>query len=168
LSSLWKIDKEADKPVYLQIADQLKENIQKGVLPAKTKLPGSRRLAIVMGVHRKTVLAAFDELLNQGWLETKEASGTFVAEKIESDELEKLAISQNETKAKKVSIPAIIDRKLPLVTQKYHLDDGLPDARLAPIKELNRAYKTAITKGNLYNKYTYVDTRGNARLREIL
>jgi GntR family transcriptional regulator/MocR family aminotransferase len=162
------IDKSSEKAVYLQIADQLKENIQNGVLPANTKLPGSRRLAVVLDVHRKTILAAFDELLSQGWIETKAGSGTYVTEKIDGAELEKLAVSNFGAVAKKVPIPKIIDRNLPLVNQKYHLDDGLPDPRLAPIKELGRAYKTALNKGNLYNKYTYADTRGNILLRETL
>jgi GntR family transcriptional regulator/MocR family aminotransferase len=162
------IDKTSDKAVFLQIADQLKENIQNGVLPANTKLPGSRRLAVVLDVHRKTVLAAFEELMSQGWLETKAGSGTYVAEKIEGLELEKLNVSQSGAMAMKIAIPPLIDRKLPLVHQKYHLDDGLPDPRLAPIKELGRAYKTALNKGNLYNKFAYADTRGNATLRETL
>ncbi|MFT6881183.1 MAG: GntR family transcriptional regulator/MocR family aminotransferase [Arcticibacterium sp.] len=165
---MFQIDKSASKAVFLQIADQLKENIRNGILPANTKLPGSRRLAVVLDVHRKTVLAAFEELINQGWLETKLGSGTYVAEKIEGTELEKLKVNSNGQRAKSLKIPKVLIRDIPLVTQHYHLDDGLPDPRLAPTKELNRAYKTALFKGNLYNKFTYGDIRGNAYLREQL
>ncbi|AWW00851.1 MocR-like pyridoxine biosynthesis transcription factor PdxR [Arcticibacterium luteifluviistationis] len=166
---LINIDKENEKPVFRQIADQLIENIQAGTIRAGAKLPGSRKLAELWGVHRKTVLAAMDELINQGWLETKPGSGTFIAMKIEAESITELQVSEeNKGKAAKVEVPQILKRDLHLTKEKYHLDDGLPDPRLAPVSELSRAYKTALTAGNLYPKYTYADTKGHLYLREVL
>ncbi|WP_341224441.1 PLP-dependent aminotransferase family protein [uncultured Arcticibacterium sp.] len=166
---LIKIDKENEKPVFRQIADQLIENVQGGTIRAGARLPGSRKLAELWGVHRKTVLAALEELINQGWLETKPGSGTFIATKIEADSPQELGVTETEkTSATQIAVPQILKRDLHLTKETYHLDDGLPDPRLAPVAELSRAYKTALTAGNLYTKYTYADTKGHLYLREVL
>src|SRR5688572_30369989 len=66
-------------PAYLQLSRALSEKIRSGQLPAGTRLPGSRTLAIGLGLHRNTVLKAYDELLSEGWLEATLAKGTFVS-----------------------------------------------------------------------------------------
>ena len=58
------------------------DNIKNGVIPKSTKLLGSRAMANALGVNRQTVVAAYDELLAQGWIETKASKGTFVSSKI--------------------------------------------------------------------------------------
>ncbi|WP_397321503.1 GntR family transcriptional regulator [Pedobacter foliorum] len=42
--------------------------MRNGVLKAGTLLPGSRELAKTLGVHRKTVIAAYEELNAQDWI----------------------------------------------------------------------------------------------------
>ncbi|NJN34639.1 MAG: GntR family transcriptional regulator [Saprospiraceae bacterium] len=39
-------------------------------------------MAELLDVHRQTVVAAYDELIAQGWIESKGAKGTFVSSKI--------------------------------------------------------------------------------------
>src|SRR5205823_5762 len=66
-------------PIYLQIANQLMVFIKDGNLQAGHRLPGTRQMAEWLNVHRKTIIQAYDELLAQGWLESRTGSGTFVA-----------------------------------------------------------------------------------------
>ena len=81
-NSLIALDKQIKTPLFLQITNGLMAHIKSGLIPKGTKLPGSRALADVLGVNRQTVVAAFDELLAQGWIEIKASKGTFVSSKI--------------------------------------------------------------------------------------
>ncbi|MDO6435200.1 GntR family transcriptional regulator [Flavitalea sp. BT771] len=43
------------------------------------KLPGSREMTVLFGIQRNTVLAAYEELLSQGWLQTFPKKGTYIS-----------------------------------------------------------------------------------------
>jgi GntR family transcriptional regulator/MocR family aminotransferase len=75
------LDRLSGTPVYLQIARQMINAIQRGLLTKGVKLPGTRSLAETLDVHRKTVVAAYDELDAQGWIEMLPNKGTFVTKK---------------------------------------------------------------------------------------
>lgn len=75
-----QVDAEGDGPLFLRIARALTDDIRRGRLGPGQRLPGSRALALQLGVHRNTVLAALNELLAQGWLRAEAARGTFVCE----------------------------------------------------------------------------------------
>jgi len=67
--TLIRIDKDLSIPVYLQIANGLVNIIKQGALRPGAALPSSRKLAGMLTIHRKTVIAAYDELLAQNWVE---------------------------------------------------------------------------------------------------
>ena len=73
------LSREADHPLYLQVADQLRTNIETGALPPETRLPASRTLAKKLGVNRITVVNAYSELEAEGLVVTRVGSGTYVA-----------------------------------------------------------------------------------------
>jgi GntR family transcriptional regulator / MocR family aminotransferase len=66
-------------PLHRQLAEQLRGAITKGTLAALTRLPSSRTLARTLDVSRTVVVEALGELLADGYLETRQGSGTFVA-----------------------------------------------------------------------------------------
>src|SRR5882724_12625535 len=76
------VDRDAALPPFLQIARSLAADIQRGRLRPGDRLPGSRRLAESLEVHRNTVLAALAELTAEGWIETAPGRGTFVTRSI--------------------------------------------------------------------------------------
>src|SRR5215470_10056331 len=76
------VDRDATLPPFLQIARSLASDIQRGRLRPGDRLPGSRRLAESLQVHRNTVLAALAELTAEGWIETAPGRGTFVTNAI--------------------------------------------------------------------------------------
>ncbi len=166
---LIRLDRDSKKPLYRQLVDQFIEAIRSGLLMAGSQLPGTRQISQKLMLHRKTVVAAMDELVAQGWLETVVGKGTYVAAKIDSLQYHTLPeLSDHVISLPQLIRPAVLDRPLHITTQKYHLDDGLPDPRLAPVEEMMRAYKSAMTNGFRYPKYTYGDTRGHVLLRENL
>ncbi|WP_258100241.1 MocR-like pyridoxine biosynthesis transcription factor PdxR [Marinoscillum pacificum] len=168
LIELLALNAKSDVPLYRQLTSQITELIQRQIIQSGYKLPGSRSLADELGIHRQTVVAAIDQLVIEGWLETQPGKGTYVAENLSSVPQSFTQESMELPRAPEMPIPQVLQRNLHLTTQKYHLDDGLPDPRLAPTAELMRAYKSCVTTGNLYPRFTYGDTKGQLLLRQEL
>lgn len=74
-----QLNRESDRPLYLQLADQIQRQIENGELLPKTRLPASRALAKKLGVNRITVVNAYTELEAEGLVSTRVGSGTYVA-----------------------------------------------------------------------------------------
>src|SRR5262245_41445471 len=68
-----------DMPLYQQLYDHLRAAILSGQLKVGLKLPSTRGLADELSISRNTVLTAYEQLMAEGYLETVEGSGTFVA-----------------------------------------------------------------------------------------
>ncbi len=66
-------------PLHQQLTQQLRLAILSGRLPAGQRLPASRTLAGQLRVSRSTVVAAFEQLVDEGSLESEVGSGTFVS-----------------------------------------------------------------------------------------
>jgi 2-aminoadipate transaminase len=73
-----QLDPENELPVYVQIRNQLREQILRGDLPAGTQLPPERALAQSLGVSRTTVVNAYDELEAEGLVKGHVGRGTMV------------------------------------------------------------------------------------------
>ncbi len=67
------------RPVYRQIADQLRAEITRGSLAPGARLPTIRALARRLEVNRDTVALAYEELARSGVVESAVGRGTFVA-----------------------------------------------------------------------------------------
>ena len=78
-----QLTRQADQPLYLQVAEQLRTQIESGQLEAPTRLPASRTLAQKLGVNRITIVNAYAELEAEGLVVSRVGSGTFVAPKEE-------------------------------------------------------------------------------------
>lgn len=68
-------------PIYIQIHDKIKEDIEKGVWAIGDRLPSERELALKFNVSRMTLRQAIQTLSDEGILERKIGSGTYVARK---------------------------------------------------------------------------------------
>lgn len=67
-----------DRPVYLQIYRQIRDDITSGVFPYNSRLPSKRLLADELGVSTITVEHAYSLLCDEGYTESRERSGYFV------------------------------------------------------------------------------------------
>ncbi|HVH24161.1 MAG TPA: PLP-dependent aminotransferase family protein [Pseudonocardia sp.] len=72
------LDRSADRPLAVQLADALRAAVANGGLSAGERLPSSRALATALGVSRTVTSAAYDQLLAEGWAEGRRGSGTYV------------------------------------------------------------------------------------------
>lgn len=167
------IDRDGDRPPFLQIARAITEAIRAGRLRPGAPLPGSRRLADSLGVHRNTVLAAIDELVAEGWLETIPARGTFVASAIPATAAKRFA----PLAASRTRVPSRVGFAVPDTPLEYrppalprgtlNLSNGAPDIRLVPAAALGRAYRRVITM-RPKEVLAYGDPEGHPALRRAL
>jgi GntR family transcriptional regulator/MocR family aminotransferase len=167
------VDRSAALPPFLQIARSLAGDIQRGRLRPGDRLPGSRRLAASLQVHRNTVLAALAELTAEGWIETTPARGTFVARTI--------VIPRGRPFSRRLGlrthVPAHVPFALPETPAAYrppslprgtlNLSNGAPDVRLVPASSIGRAYRRALSLRGP-DLLAYGDPEGHVALRTAL
>ncbi|WP_031528011.1 MocR-like pyridoxine biosynthesis transcription factor PdxR [Dyadobacter crusticola] len=174
LSSLIILDRTGKSPLYLQIASQLTALIRSGTLQPGHRLLSSRKLALLLNVHRRTIVQAYDELLAQGWLESQTGNGTFVASSLPEAAPEPVSglVPKKTNPSRNAGFTfrklTHLNRGVLKSGSRLHLDDGFPDARLAPVEDLSRAYRSQLLRGNPYVRLGYGDTKGSAWLRQEL
>lgn len=72
-------DRMSEIPISRQLYEKIKFLILSGDLCEREKLPSSRALGKDLNIARSTVLEAYDQLIAEGYLETRQGSGTTVA-----------------------------------------------------------------------------------------
>ncbi|HEU4484482.1 MAG TPA: PLP-dependent aminotransferase family protein, partial [Povalibacter sp.] len=79
LIPLISVDRSADRPLHRQIYDAFRAAILRGDLRSAQQVPSTRVLARELGVSRIPVVGAYEELLSEGYFESRTGSGTFVS-----------------------------------------------------------------------------------------
>src|SRR5215475_1657161 len=74
----WRVERRSGTPLSRQIYMQVRGAVLNGVLRPGSALPSSRTMASRLGVARACVVAAYDQLSTEGYVETRLGSGTFV------------------------------------------------------------------------------------------
>ena len=74
------LDRSRREPLTSQLVEQLRDAIRHARIRGGTRLPSSRRLAEQLAVSRNTVIRAYDTLIVEGYVESRPASGIFVAD----------------------------------------------------------------------------------------
>jgi GntR family transcriptional regulator/MocR family aminotransferase len=72
------LDRSLPAPLQRQLYAQIREAVLAGRLSAGSRLPSTRTLGQDLGCSRNTVIGAFDQLLAEGYLESRGGSGTYV------------------------------------------------------------------------------------------
>lgn len=75
----FSIDPNSAEPLHRQLYNELRTAILSGRLPSGSRLPASREMAQVTGLSRNTVLSAYDQLIAEGYIDSRAGSGTYVA-----------------------------------------------------------------------------------------
>lgn len=145
LSQIIHIDRQQKDAVYKQIVYQFINAVKQGQLYIGSQLPGSRIMAQELGIHRRTMVAALEELRAQDWIEVVPNVGTFIKNPEESNT--KLSTS---TIKKEIEIPLVTNYILDLpnwdLQSSYTYNDGLPDYSLINSQELARFYSGVLNR----------------------
>jgi GntR family transcriptional regulator/MocR family aminotransferase len=73
------IDRRSSKPLHRQIYDGFRGAILRGELRGAQQVPSTRLLAQELGISRIPVISAYEELLSEGYFESRVGAGTFVS-----------------------------------------------------------------------------------------
>jgi GntR family transcriptional regulator/MocR family aminotransferase len=157
----WKleleIDKKLDKAVYLQIADTIISDIQSGRLQSGDTLPGSRSLSLQLKINRNTVVEAYQVLINEEWVVSKERKGIFI-----SDKLPILQSKLDKNKSGGQQKTEVNNGFL------INFDDGHPDSKIAPVTELARAYRQIFNRKGKWKMMGYSSEHGDIEFRKAI
>ncbi|MCU1739605.1 MULTISPECIES: PLP-dependent aminotransferase family protein [unclassified Pseudomonas] len=141
---------------YRKIVEGLVTAIVDGRLTPGTLLPGTREMARLLDVNRKTVILAYEEALTKGWLVSEPRRGTFV-----NAQLAPTAIARSTPPAFALALRA--QPAVPYFTPgeqatalQHHpgalfFDNGACDHRLLPQAVLHRYYRNALRKSFVSN-----------------
>ena len=141
---------------YRKIVEGLVTAIVDGRLTPGTLLPGTREMARLLDVNRKTVILAYEEALTKGWLVSEPRRGTFV-----NAQLAPTAIARSSPPSFALELRA--QPAVPYftpgeqVTALQHrpgalfFDNGACDHRLLPQAVLHRYYRNALRKSFVSN-----------------
>jgi GntR family transcriptional regulator/MocR family aminotransferase len=143
----------SEKAVYIQIADTLIEAIKDKRLKANDILPSTRKLAEHIGVNRNTLIKALDILIAEGWLISKDRVGVFVSD---------IDVKKSDKQSAKKEAAIVYKR------EQIVLDDGTPNTKISPIKELASAYRRVFALKSKHNIMGYTNTTGTPELRDII
>ena len=144
---------QSNTPIYLQIYDYIKAEIIQGSISVGTRLPSHRNLASQLNISRITVESAYQQLLAEGYVESKPKRGIFVAN-FDIDVIP----NKKRNAAKKTN--NLIDEQF-----EYDCSQGLIDQNAFPITNWKRALQESILtyENALFAKE---DPQGEFALRE--
>ncbi len=78
--ALFQLDPRSGVPIYLQLKERIRHQVTSGRLAPGTRLPTVRELAVDLRINANTVSRVYSELQREGYLETRQGSGTYVRE----------------------------------------------------------------------------------------
>ncbi|MEA3345452.1 MAG: PLP-dependent aminotransferase family protein [Chloroflexota bacterium] len=160
-------------PLYLQIKEHLREQIEQGSLPPMTRLPSTRSLAEELGVSRVTVVNAYDELKAEGWVRAHVGRGTFVSdprgEMGRGCTSELFSWQTTFLRSPGVSASNMLADMLHLSQQPNLISFamGAPATDLLPARDLRRAINTVLRKDGA-EALQYDEASGYKPLRRII
>jgi GntR family transcriptional regulator / MocR family aminotransferase len=80
-----RIDRTSSVPIHRQLYDALRAAVLSGRLRPAARVPATRELARQLGVARTTVMAAYDQLIADGYLEARRGAWTSVTRDLPRD-----------------------------------------------------------------------------------
>jgi GntR family transcriptional regulator/MocR family aminotransferase len=123
----WQLDRRNRTPLTRQIYMQVRSAVLSGALRPGTRVPSSRAMASKLGVARASVVSAYEQLLAEGYVESRRGSGTFI-----SRHLTGLALRRR-------GAPRAIRRVIPTSTRTF------PDFERSAVQSDARPFNTGRT-----------------------
>src|SRR5262245_55644905 len=120
------VDRASATPLHRQIYDRWRSGILGGRFRRGERVPSTRAFADAYGVSRITVTAAYDQLLAEGYFETRVGSGTFVSQELPDEALRPMRVAKAAAKpARPIRLSAYasrLDRIRPMPPARHPLN----------------------------------------------
>lgn len=150
-----KIDKNSDKPLYIQIYDSIKKLILDNKLKAHTKLPSIRELSNVLKVNNITVVNSYKLLEQNDFIYKKVGSGTFVKEIILNHRIKNNKVNNDICYGNTIS------------NNLYDFSNTSPSSNLFPINDFKQAINEVLDRDR-GNAFSFIDSQGYYPLRQSI
>lgn len=151
-------------PIYIQIAQEIINAIQRSYLTEGSALPGTRKLSELLAINRNTAVAVYEELASQGWVNIIPNKGTFVIKPEQKTATIKAAaqgLDQLRNYPDVTGFPFQSSFNLAssqeFLVNNYVINDGQPDLRLHPTHQFSRWYSASMKRGSLISKWNQVN-----------
>ncbi|MEO8773413.1 MAG: winged helix-turn-helix domain-containing protein, partial [Gelidibacter sp.] len=147
--SFVKIDRRKKEAIYMQIVYQFINAVKSNLLEDDDRLPGSRKIAEELQVHRKTIVAALEELQEQGWVKMLPNIGAFVRNPdLSSNQVRKSKAFKHPPEKAPFHFRKefILDTPLEENQEELYFTDGTPDYRIIKTEELVRFYTSVLRR----------------------
>jgi len=155
-------------PLHAQLTRALRASLGAGVGPGG-RLPSSRQLARELGISRNTVVAAYEQLLAEGAIESRAASGVFVARPAAADPPIRAPAWRREPqsryarRARRFHDHAALPSH-PIEGVRYRFDCSTPSTNPA----LTTAWARELARAAVYTSPFNADAQGLPQLREAI
>jgi len=152
---------------YLAIAEALRLAIKEGQVVPTEALPSARSLAQQLMVNRHTIMAAFAELIAQGWVEAKERSGYRVVANLPIQTSRSVAKLKEKQQGfdwqlrLKQTLP--VPSKVKASQFLYNFSGGQPDIREFPFDEFKSNFSQICQRPKI-ESLSYGDSCGESDL----
>ncbi|MCM3150594.1 GntR family transcriptional regulator [Priestia megaterium] len=147
------LNRKDDIPLYHQLYEYIKKEIVSSRVEVNDKLPSIRSLAAYLNVSRNTVDMAYQQLLAEGYVESKPKSGLYVTNT-------RFDLLQTDRKPTVFLHPHSETKSC-----TYDFRYGKVDSRLFPLNEWKKRYNESL---QTYREalFTYQESQGEESLRE--
>lgn len=137
------------------------------------QLPSARILATDLGLHRKTIMAAYDELISEDWIISQERKEYRVSTSLPILKPRTYGSTVKSSYATKSSV--LFDKldHVPSLTKitsdfKVVINDGFPDVNIFPVERVANEYKRLLTHQTLKKASTSWNIDGSQNLKDEL
>lgn len=164
--ALLRLDRRAATPLHAQLATKLAALLDAGALDPGHRLPATRTLAAALGVHRTTVVRAYNTLRALGYLVARPGSGARVRARPEPH-------GPVGTRPGRATLPARLraarllrpGHRTQAPPTLFDLAAHLPDPAMRPLRLLWASVRAATLRNGAADLAEYGDPRGAATLR---
>jgi GntR family transcriptional regulator / MocR family aminotransferase len=167
----FEVDRADDTPLFRQLYRQLRSAILSRRLRPGTKLPSTRELAAQLGVSRSAVVAAYEQLLAEGYTFGRHGSGTYISTDLPEPVVgharrRKQPVAAIASNAAKIpSVGDFVDVTVQSDERPFNLGRTLVDARTM---ELWRKLSARTFRSLDLSHLGYSDPRGTLELRRTI
>ncbi len=168
----FNLDRDSGVPIYRQLDASLRRLILDGTLEPRQKLPSTRELARELGVSRITVKSVYEQLVAEGYAQSRTGAGTFIAEGLDFEASPKMRLPRHKARVPDIEIS---DRARSIMSSKASMRHGqtepfrpgVPALDRFPVKIWNKYMLDAMSRDERHH-LSYGQVNGSTALRRSI
>ena len=156
-------------PMHSQLTRALRAGILRGQFPPRSRLPATRWLAAELGISRNTVLAAYEQLRAEGFVDGRVGSGSYVSPPVQGasavpEPIASIAPQSGYARRARDTYDRSRIPGLAIPGMRYSFQYGVPLTN--PL--LTSAWSRALSQAARYTRPNYPSSQGVQELREAV